>query len=548
MIQDLNDFESGAELHSDICIMGGGVAGITLALQLSEAGQSVILLESGGEALEDDTQSLYDGEVADPALHSPTNSYRQRRLGGTSGIWGGRCVPYDPSDFEARPWIAESGWPFGIEEMLSFYDRANRICEAGRFAYTVEQAFPGGTRPIIGQFHGESFSDNTLERFSCPTDFGRRYRDRLAKAKQLRVLLHANVTEVVAGASGCVEKVTVKTLGGKEFAAPAGRFVLATGGLEVPRLLLCSRANHAAGLGNGHDWVGRTYMCHIAGTIGVVQATPGAVVSHGYDISQEGIYCRRRFALKPGAQRALAIGNFVARLHHPRIPDPSHRTGFLSALFLMKPFISYEYRKRLHGEGATSLATLLRHVRNVALDPFDAAGTLLHLAWKRTLAERKFPSIIARPKSGAYSLDFNAEQEPNRDSRVSLCGERDRLGMQRIRVDWRYTAGDLRTVGKALRALAGDLEASQAGSLRFDDAEVATCALRDGAYGGHHIGTTRMASSPRGGVVDANCRVHGTPNLYIASSSVFPTSSQANPTLTIAALTLRLAQHLQQAA
>ncbi len=548
MIQDLHEFESGAGFAADICIVGGGIAGITLALRLGEAGRSVVLLESGGERAEDDTQSLYDGEVADTALHAPTMTYRQRRLGGTSGIWGGRCVPYDASDFEARPWIAGSGWPFGLDELLPFYREGNRLCEAGRYAYTVEQAFPGGVRPIIGQFHGENFSDDTLERFSCPTDFGRRYRDRLARSRTVRVLLHANVTQIVADAAGVVERVLIKTLTGKDFSASAARFVLATGGLEVPRLLLASREHHAAGLGNGHDWVGRTYMCHIAGTIGVVRAKPGRAVSHGYDVSQEGIYCRRRFALRPAAQRAMAIGNFVARLHHPRIPDPSHRTGFLSALFLMKPFISYEYRKRLHGDGVTSRAATLRHLRNIALDPFDAAGTLLHLARKRKLAQRKFPSIIVRPKSGAYSLDFNAEQEPNRDSRVSLAAERDRLGMQRIRVDWRHSAGDMRTVRKALHALAHDFEASHAASLQFDDAEVPDCALRDGAYGGHHIGTTRMAISPRDGVVDANCRVHGTPNLYIASSSVFPTSSHANPTLTIVALALRLAEHLREAA
>ena len=131
---------------------------------------------------------------------------------------------------------------------------------------------------------------------------------------------------------------------------------------------------------------------------------------------------------------------------------------------------------------------------------------------------------------------------------MSLCAERDRLGMQRIRVDWRHSAGDLRTVREGLRALAGDLETSKAGSLSFDEAKVEDCALRDGAYGGHHIGTTRMAASPRDGVVDADCRVHGTPNLYVASSAVFPTSSQANPTLTIAALAVRLAQHLRAAA
>lgn len=547
MILDLNDMEAGAELAASVAIVGGGVAGIILATRLAGAGRSVFLLEAGGEEHEAESQALYDGEVADQALHAPLATYRERRLGGTSTIWGGRCVPFDPIDFEARDWIPQSGWPFGQEELLPFYEEGNALCEAGRFAYSTAQAFPNGTRPIISNFAGRSFSDDTLERFSCPSDFGTRYKGRLRSEPDLRVLLHANVTHINASPSGEVRSLSVKTLGGKEFSITAATFILAAGGLEVPRLLLTSTDHHEAGLGNGHGWVGRTYMCHLAGTIGRLKVATPSGVSHGYDISQEGIYCRRRFLLKASAQRELQVGSFVARLHHPRIPDPTHRTGFLSALFLMKPFISYEYRKRLHGEGGLAWRDLLAHLRNLACDPVDTARTLAHWARTHTLADRKFPSIIVKPKSGEYSLDFNAEQEPNPDSRVTLTAERDRLGQQKLRVDWRYTGNDIRTVRMSLRALEADLQACGAATFCFDDDEVEPCAIRDGAYGGHHIGTTRMSTSPRYGVVDGDCRVHGTPNLYIAGSSVFPTSSHANPTLTIAALSLRLAKHLQVA-
>ena len=547
MILDLNDMEAGAELAASVAIVGGGVAGIILATRLAEAGRSVLLLEAGGEEREAETQALYDGEVADQALHAPLATYRERRLGGSSTIWGGRCVPFDPIDFEARDWIPQSGWPFGQEELLPFYEEGNAFCEAGRFAYSAAQAFPNGTRPIISNFAGRSFSDDTLERFSCPSNFGTRYKGRLRSEPNVRVLLHANVTRIHASPSGEVRGLAVKTLGGKEFSVTAATFILAAGGLEIPRLLLTSTDHHEAGLGNGYGWVGRTYMCHIAGTIGRLKVATPSGVSHGYDISQEGIYCRRRFLLKASAQRELQVGSFVARLHHPRIPDPSHRTGFLSALFLMKPFISYEYRKRLHGEGGVIWRDLPAHLRNLACDPVDTARTLAHWAFADTLADRKFPSIIVKPKSGEYTLDFNAEQEPNPDSRVTLTAERDRLGQQKLRVDWRYTANDIRTVRLSLRALEADLQACGAATLRFDDDEVEPCATRDGAYGGHHVGTTRMSGGPKDRVVDSDCRVHGTPNLYIASSSVFPTSSHANPTLTIAALSLRLAKHLQVA-
>lgn len=550
MITDAYELEDGTALRADICIVGAGVAGIALALRLMGSGRSVLVLESGGERAEEQTQSLYAGEVADEALHSPPDRYRLRRFGGSSGIWGGRCVPFDAIDFERRPWIWGSGWPFGLRDLLPYYDEANRLCEAGRFAYTAEQAFPrGGARPIIAGFRGRRFTDDALERFSCPTDFGRRYRDRLLAGRDVHVLLHANATEIRTGSDGArADHLAVKTLRGRGFTVHAGRFVLATGGIETPRLLLASRDRHAAGIGNAGDWVGRTYMCHIAGTLGELGAADPDAVWHGYEVSQDGVYCRRRFALTPAAQRDLGVGNFVARLHHPRIADPAHRTGPLSALYLAKPLIGFEYSKRLHGEGRVSAATWSRHVRNVALDPFGTAGFLLHWARERTFAERKFPSVIVRPSGGLYSLDFHAEQEPNPDSRIRLSPDRDRLGMQRVRVEWRHTTGDMHTVREAVHALAEDLEASGCGRLRYDPAQVEAHALRDGAYGGHHIGTTRMAACPTRGVVDADCRVHGVSNLYVAGSAVFPTSSQANPTLTIAALALRLGDHLSRGA
>jgi choline dehydrogenase-like flavoprotein len=145
-----------------------------------------------------------------------------------------------------------------------------------------------------------------------------------------------------------------------------------------------------------------------------------------------------------------------------------------------------------------------------------------------------------------YSIDFNAEQEPNRASRVTLGREVDALGMRKIAVDWRYTQGDMRTVRLGMAALAQEIAQSGCGKLLFDREGVQLDAIRDGAYGGHHVGTARMSAAARDGVVNGDCRLHGVGNLYIASSAVFPTSSQANPTLTIVAMALRLAEHLKQ--
>ncbi len=547
MMLDSTELGDRRDLSADVCIVGAGAAGISMALALADSGLEVLLLESGGLDTEADTQALYAGSVADPRMHSPPDRYRQRRFGGSTTIWGGRCMPFDAIDFEARDYLPHSGWPIGLDALLPYYPEANKLVEAGEYAYQAGNAFTRKLAPMMRGFTSEDFSADTLERFSCPTDFGRRYAHKLRAAQRVRVLLHANVTELHLGESGhMVEAATVRNLAGQHLRVSARWFVLASGGLEVARLLLASRSQDPRGIGNAHDVVGRYYMCHIAGTIGTLSFDgPDAQVWHGYDVADDGTYCRRRLALKADAQRRLGIGNFIARLHHPRITDPAHRTGILSLLFLARAFIPYEYGKRLHGEEGASFGTWMQHCRNVLMDAFGTAGFLWHWLRDRTLAERKFPSIIVHPRVPRYSLDFHAEQEPNPESRVTLGEEVDALGMPRLVVDWRYTHGDVETVRRSLLLLARDIQHSGIGRFDYDPNSVEFEMTRYGAYGGHHIGTTRMGTDPRSSVVDADCRVHGVDNLYIASAAVFPTSSQANPTLTVVALALRLANHLK---
>ncbi len=547
MILDVVDLPDSEQLVADVCIIGAGAAGITIALELAASSLNVLLLESGGLQAEKATQKLYEGSVTDERLHSPPDRYRQRRFGGTTTIWGGRCMPLDPIDFERRDYMANSGWPIDREVLAPFYPKANQLCEAGPFAYTVHESSIQSIRPMIDGFQSENFSTDTLERFSCPTDFGARYGLKLRKAPNVRVLLHANVTVLQLDSTGQnLESVSISSLGGRRATVRAHQFVLATGGLEVVRLLLSSRDVHANGIGNEHDLVGRYYMCHLAGTVGALSIDkPLNGVWNGYDVSDEGIYCRRRIALRETAQRRYGISNFIARLHHPRITDPNHRNAVLSLLYLAKFLIPYEYGKRLHGEEKSSFGTWLQHVRNVAAGPFDAVVFAWHMLRDRMMADRKFPSIIIKPKANLYSLDFHAEQQPNPESRVSLDSAVDALGMPRLRIDWRYTAKDVDSVKRAIALLAEDFQRTGTGCLSYDPAALEFEMTRYGAYGGHHIGTTRMGTNPRTSVVDADCRIHGVRNLYVASAAVFPTSSQANPTLTVVALALRLAQYLK---
>ena len=549
MIANANSIPNGSCLQADVCIIGAGPAGIALALDLSERGFSVLMLESGFMKEDSDTQQLYEGEVANEKLHSPPDKYRQRRLGGSSAIWGGRCMPFDPLDFEIRDHVQNSGWPISYDDLLPYYPRANELSEAGRFSYRAEEALGSNALPLIRGFDSKRILTDGLERFSCPTHFGNRYEKQLRLAPDLKVLLGANCTGIRLQPQGhAVRTVDVATLEGTRFSATCRFTVLTVGGLETARLLLASSDVAREGIGNFHDVVGRYYMCHIAGNVGrlTIQGSTDNV-RHGYELSPEGIYCRRRLAVAPAEQRRLGLANAVARLHFPRITDPVHRNGVLSGLFLARKMISYEYGKRLNdGKRATTTKDYARHLLNVVTDPVDTTAFLMHWVRRRSLAERKFPSVILRNRTNRFSLEMHGEQIPQANSRVMLSDKVDALGMPQLHIDWRYSAADIDSIRGTLNVLSEEFAASGVAQFEYDAENLEEDLTRFGAYGGHHIGTARMGTDERTSVVNAQCQVHSVNNLFVAGSAVFPTSSQANPTLTLIALSLRLGQTLAQ--
>jgi len=545
VIINAHHIPNGTVLRADVCVVGGGPAGIALTLSLADHGLTVVLLESGHLTADTATQALYNGEVTDKRLHSPPDKYRHRLLGGSSAIWGGRCMPFDPLDFETRSHVPFSGWPLTYDDLLTYYPAANALAEAGRFSYSAPQALGPNVKPLIKGFASDRVSTQGLERFSCPTHFGQRYAHRLQCAQGVQLLLGANCTALQLHTDAqSIRALQVSTLQGTRFSVVPRATVLATGGLETARLLLASRDISPEGVGNQHDVVGRYYMCHIAGNVGTltVKGTPSQV-RHGYERSPEGIYCRRRLQVSAREQRRLGLANAVARLHFARITDPGHRSGVLSGLFLARKLISYEYSKRLN-DGEASAVTYARHLLNVATDPLHTAAFLGHWLTQRTLAERKFPSVILRNRTNRFSLEVHSEQIPQAASRVMLNERRDALGMPMLRVDWRYSQADIDSVRGTLDVIAEEFEASGVAKFEYQREQLEDDLLRFGAYGGHHLGTARMGSDPRTSVVNADCQLHSVRNLFVAGSAVFPTSSQANPTLTLIALSLRLADTL----
>ena len=542
MIVDARQIAPGGTVECDICVVGAGAAGIPVAHELSRQGGDVALVEGGGLRHAAAAQELYRGEVLDSERHGALDEYRQRRFGGTTTVWGGRCAPFDEIDFEARPYVPFSGWPISRQDLDPFYRRAHEYCQLGDYSYNAREALPGGPPALIPGFRANGVVDDRLWRFSPPTDLGKSYREALAQSAHARVYLHANCLKLVAGPGETIERMEAGSAPGRTFTVKARRFVLAAGGLETARLLLAS--------GVGNELVGRCYISHITGDAGEVALTPrGGEVVWDYETGPDGVYCRRAMAITAEKQRQEGLLNFHAVLSHPSPADPGHGNGILSSMYLMKTMLARrippEYSRAL--SGMRTVQHIGAHCGNIAAhvpELMAFSGTWLR---KRVFSARKLPSVPFRSRQNVYTLHFDAEQAPNPESRVTLSEQRDAFGIPRLRVDWRPGELDVSSAARCCRMVGEALEESGVGRLRFDAERAAEAIGRNTGVGSHHIGTTRMAASATRGVVDADCRVYGAGNLYIAGPAVFATSSFANPTLTIVALAIRLAEHLRQA-
>lgn len=514
--------------EADIVIIGSGAAGISLALALDGAEQRVLLLEAGGETSD---QSFYRATRVAPDSHVPAELFRRRAFGGTTSLWGGRCIPLDPIDFERRDWVPGSGWPIAFEDLDRFTPRAMEICEAGAPAFLGEQIFPGASL-LAERMNHSDIEANAVERFSPPTHFGARYRERLASSANIGVLTETPVLRIMA------EDGTVTGVETPRGTIRARQVIVAAGGLETPRLLL------ASGLGN--DLVGRFYQTHTTAEFGAISFTGKHRIA--YERAKDGAWCRRYLRLSPGGERRSRSVRLFVRPNNPPVGDPSHGNAILSAIHFAKAGLIAEYARILTGArhvgastGRKTVRTTLAHLRNIVLGAPALAGFLFRWLRLRTLAKRKLPSAFLENRRGVYPLFVQAEQVPNPESRITLSDEKDALGMPRIVVDWRLHDQDRELFMRGMNALR-DATHGSGGEISFDPEELATVDLVP--LPGHHIGTARMASAPDQGVCDPDCQVFGVKGLYIAGSAAFPTSGGANPTLAIVALSLRLGDHL----
>jgi choline dehydrogenase-like flavoprotein len=531
-------------LQARVCIIGAGAAGIALASELDGAGFRVVLIEAGGLTPDPGLADYYGGTATAP--HPDPTQFRRTIFGGTTGLWGGRCIPLQPIDFEAREYVPNSGWPIAYEELARHYPRALEYCDAGAFDFTAS----GSVRPFVETIQGFDGGDvvmtDRIERYSLPTDFGRSYRERIRRSSDVVALLGARCLRLVKAAGGDrIDGAELVDRAGRKRMVSAQIFVLATGGIEVPRLLMLSD-RQGSGFGNRGDAVGRYYMCHFENTCGWLVPL-GSRVVFNFERTTDGVYCRRQLRFRPEAQRRHRLLNTVFRLHFPSYSDASHGSAVMSGIYLAKSVLVAEYRNILqHGAEAPASPTL-EHVRNVVTGFPQLAKFAADYLFRIRLARRKLPYTLVPNADGSFPVDFNSEQTPLATNRVTLSEEVDRHGLRRVHIAWRLSEEDIDAAYRAFQLLRETLNRSGRARLGFDEQQLRERISRSTPLGGHHIGTARMAASERMGVVDSNCAVFGLPNLYVASSAVFPTSSDANPTLTITALAIRMAAHLRSA-
>ena len=525
MFIDARSVPAGTVVETDICIVGGGAAGITLARDFISSGLRVTLLESGGEKPEQATQDLYAGsDVGRPYDIFPISRFRY--LGGTTNRWGGAwCDLPSPLDFEKRDGVAHSGWPFPLSDLEPWYRRAQPVLRLGPYGYSLDDWGIGST-DVPEPFHGPYFKTRVLQQ--APTiRFGRHYGPELRKASNVTVYLNANALNFEGGGNGGpVRQVNVGVLPDKRFSVRARTFIISSGGIETARLLLLSENDAGIGLGNEHDLVGRFFMLHLEYSGGtIVPANPYADLS--FQTGENGAKYRRmgasrRFvsyiSVSDETRRQLDLPAVRYRFRYPRSPE-------LDVLW------------RLYRRTGTR-AELLRDLGSVIP---KSPSLAIYIARRIIYGRNKPPVPLA-----AIPLKCTAEQMPNPDSRIMLGDDRDAFGLRRVMVDWRLTQEDQRGIATANRLMGEELERSGFGRLDSSVPDIGSEWPDDLRGDQHHMGTTRMHRDPKQGVVDENCRVHGTENLYVASCSVFPTGGTFNPTLTILTLALRLADHVRQ--
>jgi choline dehydrogenase-like flavoprotein len=520
---DLEQCDNGSEFVADLCVIGTGAAGITVAMEFRNSPYRVLLLEAGHHLFEPQTQQLYAGDMAGLPFPSLLEG-RARTHGGTTTLWAGQAARLQALDFEPRDWVPHSGWPISRAELEPYYPRAENMMGLGPKTYD-EASWPQERKlptydPSKLCFRFSQFA--TLRHRNFATAYARE----LKEAANVELLFHANVVSLDTNPDAThVERVRLKTLGGKTGTARAKYYLLCAGGIETARLLLASNRVEPHGLGNRHDLVGRYFQDHIH-ALGAIVTPHNRKSWHGYfdPFYHRGIKYCPKIAASERLQRSEKILNIAAEIVYETAAD--------SPVEAAKLLLRAPRRRELWGKVPKAILNIIKR-------PHELAATLYRYGLlKQTVSSKR----------GVVYLGTQSEASPNPHSRVRLGDQVDPLGMRRSVVEWRLTELDRRTIDVFVGAVEAELKRLGLGRI---DVTLLPAEFPAGLGGSvheasHHMGTTRMHDDLRYGVVDRHCQVHGVANLYVGSSAVFPTGGFSNPTLTMIALCQRICDRLKR--
>ena len=507
MFVDARKLDNKTLIEGDICIVGAGAAGISMALDWDKTKYKVILLEGGGFEYDPKIQELYAGKTTGQPYY-PLMSSRLHYFGGTTGHWAGFCSPMDPVDFEKRNWVDHSGWPITRKDMDSYYERAHKKLELGPYNYDLNfwQKENPTLKPLVND---DSVIWNKIWQFSPPTRFGEKYKKSIVDSRNIHLYLYGNVVNIVTNENGSVvTEMILKNFEGKEQRVKAKKFILACCSIQNARLLLASNHQVQSGLGNGNDLVGRYFMEHLeikSAELLLFKPSHLNLYAFSFGVTK----ARAELAIHSKKQEEFRILNGTVSLTPMEMADK------------MKPAIEKWNQE----------------------DPRKSGEQFFE-------SYRKAGKESSIPVSGSkrYQCFTRIEQAPNPSSRITLDKEKDRLGVPRVILHWELTPFEKRSIRKIYELLGQEVGKAGVGRVKMMDylADETDYSWPNFTGGGwHHMGTTRMSNDPKQGVVDANCKVHGISNLFIAGASCFTTAGAPNPTLTLVALTLRLSDHLK---
>lgn len=500
-------------MSASYCVIGSGPAGGVVAVDLAKQGQDVIVIEAGGEK---EASSFDTVDVKNIVGEVDVGPGRAFQLGGSSNLWAGRVAPLDPIDLEYRNWVDNITWPLSHESLDTYYRRALELLGLSNKAFE-DNYYSVYNKKFKRFFDGNQASLKPFIWSKPPFRIADYISDHVSsEMRGLRILTDATVSELESDPAGKIKTALVICKNGKHIRVKARYFILAAGGLEVPRIMLNSNRVFKNGIGNKNDLVGRFLSTHPKADLAVLKLNRPIFTNNALfsDQSFKDSSVRLGISLSKDVQIADRLLN-----HYVQLSSFSEIQASKIFELIKKKVFTSKIIKREQING--------RFFRNLGLWVFNRIGR------------------VAKVQPLAWSLVVRGflDQYPNPDNYVKLSRELDDRGLRKIEVSWRYSDLDKKSVIDFLKKLAHEFSRHGIGELDYSGLE----SLKEwplNAMHSHYLGTSRMSSDPNLGVVDENCKVYGCENLFIAGPSIFTTYGNANPFLTICAFSLRLADHL----